>query len=316
MIEKMLQESESFKRIIEDIKKGVNPHSYLFISSDKYTAQKMADLTAKGLLCNNLCGKCENCLKVDHPDIKTFPTKDKLLVEDSNKIVEESFIHPIFADRKIFIIRDIDNSTAEAQNKLLKVLEEPNSNIYYILTTSNLENVLPTIRSRCFKVEIGAFSKAEIEKNIKISNEDDREVILALGQGYLGKTIELSKKKNIRELFIVASSVICEMKSSKDVIKYSKRILEKKEDINLIFEIISQILEDLIMLKDKKTDLVKLSFFASELSKKTMDYSMKAICEIEKLIIKAMKELSYFTNLTLVVDNLLMNILEVKYRCR
>ena len=269
MISGILKKNEGFLNILRDIRNGKEPHAFLFVSSDEFTAKEMSRLVANALLCQNICGQCENCVKFkhDHPDVKYFPKKENLLVEDSNFIVDESFVKPIFAERKIFIIDNFDRSTLEAQNKLLKVLEEPNKNMYYLLSTSNLEAVLPTIKSRCFKVEIGAQDKSLIEKSIVFHNKEQKELALSLGEGYLGKTIMLSQKSNLTEVFNLAVEIICKLKSSKEVILYSKKLLDQKEEIRFVFECISRILEDLIAVKTSNYDLVKLSLIKDQLLK-------------------------------------------------
>lgn len=313
-----MKNSEEFKSVLNDIKNGKQAHTYLFSSPDKVTAKEMARLVANALLCEDLCGECENCVKfnLEHPDVKYFPKKKDLLVEDSNYIVDESFVKPIFADKKIFVIDDFDSSTPAAQNKLLKVLEEPNENMYYLLSTSNLEGVLPTIRSRCFKVEIGNFDKKEIESCLVGVFGDLRQIAIAVGDGYLGKTIELSKKLNIEQVFQLAVDVLCKLKASKEVLIYSKKLLENRDDLPLIFEIISLVLEDMIALKTKKKELIKFEFIENKIKEVLDDYSIKAIVEIEKLLTSVMREIKFNTNLTVVVDNFLMNLLEVKYLCK
>ena len=318
MVREILKQNESFSKILKDIKEGRESHTFLFISKDEFTAKEMARLIANALLCQDLCGHCENCIKfnLEHPDVKYFPKKEKLLVEDSNVIVEESFVKPIFAERKIFIIDNFDKSTVEAQNKLLKVLEEPNYNMYYLLSTANLEAVLPTIRSRCFKVEIGPQRRELINEVIKQVGSNQRDLAISLGDAYLGKTIELAKKNNLENIFNLSLDIICKLKSSKEVILYSKRILDEKGDICLIFECISRILEDLIAVKTGNSDLIKFGMYKDKLKDVQEEYSLKAISEIEKLIINVMKKIEFMTNVTLVVDNFLMNMLEVKYLCK
>ena len=67
-------------------------------------------------------------------DIKVYPkNNEKLLVADSNEIVAESFIKAVNLPYKVFIINNVDASTEEAQNKLLKILEEPPENVYFLL---------------------------------------------------------------------------------------------------------------------------------------------------------------------------------------
>ena len=165
MIDKTIKKHNLVLSFQEELKNKREPHTSLFVSSDGLFAEKMMNTFAQAILCESLCDDCLNCKKLlsgNHPDVMYFPTKNQLLVEDSNKISNESFVRPIFADKKVFIIRDFDKSTAEAQNKLLKIFEEPMPNVYYLLSTTNIEKVLPTIRSRCFKITLPALSKEEI----------------------------------------------------------------------------------------------------------------------------------------------------------
>ena len=143
-----------------------------------------------------------------------------------------------------------------------------------------------------------------------------RNIAVAVGGGYVGKTLDLVKKFDLEEVFSISLDTLTKLTSSKDVLVYSKRILEKKDDIALIFEIISLILEDMLALKTKKADLLKLKFVKDEIKSALDDYSIKAISEIEKLITNVMQELKFNTNMTVVIDNFLMSLLEVKYLCR
>ncbi len=318
MIRDILQNSKVFEQVLRDLKKGVNPHSYLFYSSDEFSAFEMANLTANALICENLCGVCENCLKFrnQHSDIKVLPQNaNQLKVEDSNFVVEESFVKPIFFDKKIFVLKNIDKSTPEAQNKLLKVLEEPNPNVFYLLSTSNLEKVLPTIKSRCFKIEVGKFEKNQIAKEISCFDEEIKELAVKIGNGFLGKSIHLSKKKNLQEIFSFAKELIFNFKSSKDLLSFSKKLQKIKDDIHLFFEIVEIMLEDLIFIKTNMKERVVFDI-VDEYQKIKEEYSLKAIVQIEKQINFAIEKLSFNTNQMLVLDNLIFKILEVKYLCR
>ena len=249
-----------------------------------------------------------------HPDLKTFPAKERLMVADSENIVQESVIKPIFANKKVFIIKNIENGMEAAQNKLLKTLEEPASNVYFILTTSNINLVLPTIRSRCNKVELGKVSDKIIME--LLSGDENSSLITSLSDGCVGKAIELAKKENLIQVFSACKDIICRLKSSKEVLSYSKRLLSFKDDFKLIIEIFSIILEDLLMIKSGCKQSVRLKTYLNDLSQIESEYTIKAIVEIRSILDKAVKEMEYNCNFTVVFENLLLNILEVKYICR
>lgn len=317
MIDKELKKHDTLLAFKKELKEKREPHTILFVSGDSLLSEKMMKTFAQAILCEDLCDECLNCKKLlsdNHPDVMYFPTKNQLLVEDSNKISSESFIRPIFADKKVFVIKDFDKSTAEAQNKLLKIFEEPNENVYYLLSTTNIEKVLPTIRSRCFKISLPILEKAQIEKEIIASC--DKELVLELGKGNLGKTIELSRKRDLEEIFGIAKSIFCEMKNSKQVVIYANKILAKKESFDLIVEMVCQILEDLLAKICKKEELIVLKSQTNFFELIVNDFSVKSVCEIEKLIRKLQEERFFNVNLPAIVDNLLLGILEVKYLCK
>ncbi len=317
MIESELKNLDVVNSFIEELKNKKEPHTILFISSDSLLSSKMMQTFAQAILCESLCDECLNCKKLlsnNHPDVMYFPTKNQLLVEDSNKITNESFIKPIFADKKIFIINNFDKSTQEAQNKLLKVFEEPMENVYYLLSTTNVEKILPTIRSRCFKISLPKLSKEKIEKEIIASC--DRELVLELGKGNLGKTIDLSRQKDLEEVFGLVKSIFSEMKNSKQVVVYANKLLAKKDSFDLVIEMMSLILEDILALLCKRDELVTLKTQSNFFNGIIADYTVKSVCEIEKLLRKLQEERLFNVNLPAIVDNLLLGILEVKYLCK
>lgn len=284
----------------------------LLQTKDNFYAGEFAKVLAMLILDGKACLECENCQKIasgSHPDVKKYPQKDKLLVSDSEEIVAESFIKPIFADKKVFIIENIDVSTNAAQNKLLKTLEEPTKNVYLILTCANIEMVLPTIRSRCSKVMLEKLDGKSVASLV------DDPLARSLSDGLVGKAMALSKLRNLEEIAENAISVLCDMKHSKNVLAFSKKLLDNKGDISLSFEIISLAIEDLIKLKTGKEELVRLPF-KSRLKSVMGEYSVRALCEIAFLVEKFSREKAFNTNPTLAIENFLLNILEVKYLCK
>lgn len=317
MVEEKIKNFEELKNFKKALLSKKEPHTLLFVTADSLLSQKTIQVFAQVILCKELCGQCANCKKFlsnNHPDVSYFPTKNQLLVEDSNKISAESFVKPIFADKKIFVIYDIDKSTEEAQNKLLKIFEEPNENVFYLISTSNMEKVLPTIRSRCFKIYLGKTLQKDIEG--EINQKCDKQLVLELGRGNLGKTVVLSNMKDLNEIFEIAVSVLRDMKASKQVVVYANKILSKKDSFDLFIEILSVLLEDILAKLCKKEDLMILKSKKDVLSQIASDYSVKSVCEIEKLLNKVVVERNFNVVLNTIVDNLLLGILEVKYLCK
>lgn len=308
--------SQDFLSLKEEIERGSISKSILLFSKDNVYASNFAKMLAVLLLNDGKLQENENYLKVNvnsHPDVKIYPTKEKLLVADSQDIVMEAYIKPIFADKKVFIIKNIDLSMESAQNKLLKILEEPPQNVYFILTCASASLVLPTIKSRCNKIELSKPSISQIKE--MFSSSENLNLVSALSDGLIGKAEMLSNKRNLKELFEAVLSIITNMKTSKQVLFFSSKINAFKENFNLIIEILSLIIEDLLLLKAGKQN-IRFKDYKSALMQVEGDYTVKAICEIQNLLNKAVKEVYYNANTTVVLENLMLNILEVKYICR
>lgn len=307
--------SKDFLNLQREVQQDMLAKAALLISKDTTYSYAFAQALSCLLLNNGESIKNENYERVmlgSHPDVKTYPQKDKLLVADSEEIVLESYALPVQADKKIFIIKNFDSSMESAQNKLLKILEEPPKNVYMILTCANINQVLPTIRSRCNKYELAKVDSRVIDDFLVGS--ENKDIIKSLCDGYLGKAQELEKLKNLSNLFESAVSIITELKTSKQVLIYSKKLIDNKEYFPLFIEILSLALEDILNLKNRKT--LRMPFMKDKLTMVEGEYSLKAICEIQNLLNKAVKEQFYNTNVTLIIENLILNILEVKYICK
>ena len=238
-----IEQGEDFKEIKKEILNQSLSKSTLFISKDSNYSFELCKAVACKIFDGEVLGVGMNEEKVyanSHPDLKIYPLKDKLLVSDSEDIVEESFIKPIFANKKVFIIKNIDDAMEVAQNKLLKILEEPPANVYFLLTCSNVDKVLPTIRSRCNKHEIARLSRDKLSQLVKC-DDDKLPLVLAVSDGLLGKADFLAKKKDFQTLCNDVFACLTKMQTSKDVLTYSKKLQAFKDDFNLIFEVFSTI---------------------------------------------------------------------------
>ena len=102
-LEKFIRNSNDFQFLKKEIESGNISKSILLLSKDSTYSFEFAKILACEIFSNGK-GEDENYLKVKadaHPDLKIYPTKDKLVVADSQEIVMESYIKPIFSDKKI-----------------------------------------------------------------------------------------------------------------------------------------------------------------------------------------------------------------------
>lgn len=305
-----------FQELVTKKENGTFPNAMLFFCEDEFTSANVLLFTALLLeyetheLFNEKSAEFLRFQSGVDLDVKVYPKGAKLLVSDADSIVSECFVRPVNLTKKIFIINNFDISTDEAQNKLLKVLEEPPQNVHFLISAKSEDRVLPTIKSRCEKVRINALPMEEIEKICTDS------LACILGEGYIGKTLELSKNDNLKPVTNLAVSLLTELKNSKEVLKFSKMFLENQVFTSLILKVMSVAIEDIIKLKCDSENLCHLKPYISDLKDVMHEYSVEALCEISRLISRFIEKLEFNANITVAVDNFLLKILEVKYLCK
>lgn len=159
------------KAIVQTLKNALKEnkiaHAYLFCGPRGTGKTSMARLFAKALNCSkgigNQCNECDNCTQItqgSHPDVYEIDAASNSGVDNIRKLIEEISFAPIMGRYKVYIIDEVHSMTNSAFNALLKTLEEPPSNVVFILATTEPNKVLPTIMSRVQRFD---FSKVSID---------------------------------------------------------------------------------------------------------------------------------------------------------
>ena len=318
---KIFKNSETYKVLSNDINTNMLNNCYLLISSDSMKINNFATFVASSLLCKEKdfpCFNCDACKKAlnGHIDITVLPNEKNITVKDANFIVEDSVLSPLEADYKIYILKDFDNATVQAQNKLLKVFEEGPKNAIFILTCSNEGNVLMTILSRCKKIYEQQLTNVELLNLISSeygSNERVEEVS-NISNGNITTAIEYLTNAKKFETFKLSVDVLCDMKTSSQVLEYSYRIQKNKDYFTDFLQAMLFNLSELNMINCGENLKNQLNY--NRFKEVVKDYNFSAINQISKSVIECMKKMQANCNVVLVIENLLLKILEVKYLCR
>lgn len=312
-IAEIIKEEGYLKRLQEN---GIS-HAMLFQSMDDRLNKVMLIMTALSInyktyeLFNEESAEYLKIKNNADIDIKIYPkNNEKLLVSDSNEITDEVYIKPAEHDNKVFIINNIEASTEQAQNKLLKVLEEPPKNVYFLISCQDDNRVLQTIKSRCQKIVLEKLPKEEFDLICK------NPLAGMIGEGYIGLYEEYSKKANLEEEVETAIKLVTELKNSGQVLKFSTNLMKYREDIELIFQIYIRSLEDMIKIKSEREDLCSMPLYIDALKSVESEFSINAICEINSLVSEFIKKREANVNEQVALENLLLKILEVKYICK
>ena len=241
-------------RIKQQLKQAVDlnktSHSYLFLGISGIGKKMIAKDFAKMILCENedkYCNHCKSCIEFDsnnNPDFMLIePDGTSLKIDQIRQMQKKILEAPIISKNKVYIIDDADLMTQEAQNCLLKTLEEPPEFVTIILIGSRENNFLSTIKSRCTIIKFQAIENEQIKKYLKDKYEINNisEEMMEIYGGSIGKAEELKDKE---ELFSNIIQIIEKIKvlDLADVLKKADIIYKSQEDKNDILEAINVIL--------------------------------------------------------------------------
>lgn len=236
------------QELLDVVRSGNVSHSYMFVGEEGLGKCLFALDFAKLILCMSEnkpeCNDCESCVKFlsqNHPDfIKVEPDGNSIKIAQMREMQENIYQKPIVSSKKVFIINNAEKMTQEAQNSLLKTLEEPPSYIVIILIVSNENLLLNTIKSRCLKLNFQNIGKAEILKYLEANNlkQEFTDNMVNLCNGSIGKLEEI--RQNI-ELYRNTENIIINILNARydsviDVIKDSELLYKSKEKITNMLE--------------------------------------------------------------------------------
>lgn len=242
--------------IKERLKKAVKlkkvSHSYLFVGIDGIGKKLIAKEFAKMIMCldeNKYCNKCKSCIEFDsnnNPDFTYIePDGNNIKIEQIRKMQSKVIEKPIISNKKVYIIDEAQSMTIEAQNCLLKTLEEPPEYTTIILIASNENNLLSTIKSRCTIISFEKLDNKDIKNYLEeIGMNNLKNDIIDIFQGSIGKVLKLKDKLEIYEKI---NSIIRNM-SNRDIVEIyndSEILYKSKDDIQEILEYINIILLNL-----------------------------------------------------------------------
>ena len=204
---------EIIRHLQNAMKTGKVSHSYIFTGRPGSGKKLLATTYAMTLQCEaggtEPCQKCDSCKKAlgkNHPDIIMVNHEKPGTIsidEIREQVIHDVAIKPYSSPHKVYIIPDAEMMTVQAQNALLKTIEEPPEYAVIMLLTSNVDALLPTIQSRCVTINTKPISKEEIAGYLvsHLSMEREQaEIAAGFCQGNMGKAIRFANSKDFQEM--------------------------------------------------------------------------------------------------------------------
>lgn len=285
-------------------------HAYLFHSIDKQLNNNIAMLFAKSIMCENKsgCNSCFACKQFNsnshHDFVKIDQTSIK--VEDVNNLINKLNTKPLSSDYKVFVILNAENINEIAQNKLLKSLEEPNSSTIFILTTSKIDKLLPTVLSRLHKINVPKLTSQDlniISAELKQNNVNIEKHLTS--NMSLTEILNFETDKDYQNTLNSIKYIFENLKSSQDIPKIVNSLPEFEK--TLFFPILQKVFMVCInneLCFDDLTNIINST------------YPKQALINSLKLIEDAYKKQISNVNFGYVLDILLFNILKEKFLCK
>ena len=200
----IFRKSRPYTIVADDAAQGRLSHAYLLLCPDAKNLRAFLKELAKPVACDGLEGaaraRAERLIDEEmYADCRVFPAPgEKCGVAEVRDLLGDCIVKPREGRRKVFVLDAVQEMLAPAQNKLLKVLEEPPANVHFLLGSTNEFSVLPTVRSRVKKLELPAFSEADAEEYLrqKYPQRQDCRELAALSGG--GAFITACEKNHVR----------------------------------------------------------------------------------------------------------------------
>ena len=315
MLDFVLNHREKFEKVFSS-----QSHAIMLESEDRVLTSNLAKLFAMNLACKSEqkpCKICSNCLKIiDNNSLDTlvYPTKDVLLMEDINDILQKISIVPAENQYKIFILENFDEASLIVQNKLLKSIEEPPKFVKFVLTAKSKNKVVQTICSRCEIISLPKFSNDELKSLLTYLSPDMAQVVSENSNGSLTLLEKIKLQNNFIENYNFALNILLNFENSKQILKFSSNLSKDKENFLEILDLIYNFLFDVIKLNEGQEKLVQNKYCLLQLQKISQKFSTKACLGIQEKIIIVKDKIKFNGNLSIVVDELLLNILEEKWK--
>lgn len=318
------------EQIIEHLKNAIQldkvSHAYILNGPDMSGKKMIAESFAMTLQCEKKeaepcmeCHSCKQAINRNQPDIIYLQHEkpNTISVDDiRSQINNDIVVKPYSSPYKVYIIDEAEKMNMQAQNALLKTIEEPPAYAVILLLTTNAETFLPTILSRCVRLNLKVVPDEKIKTYLMEHYEVPdykADVCVAFAQGNVGKAIQLASSEDFNEIKNAALQLIKRLDDIElhEMAEAIKQINSYKLQINDYFDLIMIWYRDVLLYK-ATADVNKLVFKEEvyDIKKEASRSSYGGIETILEALDKAKIRLNANVNFDLVVELLLLTIKE------
>ena len=277
-------------------------HAYILSGEEGMGKKTLADAFAMTLLCERSdkepcmqCHACKQMMSGNHPDVfrVTHEKPGSIGVDDIRTQINDTiYIKPYSSSYKIYLVDEAEKMTPQAQNALLKTIEEPPAYAVILLMTTNQELFLPTILSRCIQLKLRPLKDTQVSDYLKETMgvpEEKADVFAAFARGNLGKAIHLASSEEFGLLYRQILNLLKNLKEMdiSMLLDSIKKLQEDQLDLHECLDFMQLWYRDILMFKVTK-DINTLIF--KEEYAKVSSLCQKSSYEGLELILNAIEK--------------------------
>ena len=305
---------------------GKVSHAYILSGEAGMGKKTLANAFAMTLLCEEEgkepcmhCHACKQVLSGNHPDL-IYVTHEKpasMGVDDIREQINDTImVRPYSSQYKIYIVDEAQKMTVQAQNALLKTIEEPPAYAVIMLLTTNPDAFLQTILSRCVQLKLKPLKdsvvKGYLEDKLQVKDVQ-AEIYSAFARGNLGKAIHLAQSEDFKMMYEEILKLLKEIKEMdiSQLLDVIRKLKDDNTDIKECLDFMQMWYRDILMYKTTKD--LNLLIFKDEFSAVKKAASLSSYEGLEQIlgaIDKARVRLDANVNMELVMELLLLTMKE------
>ena len=309
LFKNIIGQKSQWERLLQAKKNQRLPHALLFTGSSGLGQNQMAWALAQVLLCkesDTACGECSQCLKVEKKKNEHI-----LFIEPESLFIKVESVRTILsflslrslAPCRVIIVDSAHKMNRQAGNSLLKILEEPPANVYFILISSHLSSIPLTVRSRA---QVVRFSPLAVS-DIKASDQSVEQWMLQACQGQLDELERWMENKELREQ---AFAVLKKALSLNDLLSFSELadLVKDRERALFVCRCWQQIIRDARQAHINQKGIIHVDQI--NLIERLKKIPVSALDSLFLSFIFAEKSIKRYLDTVLVFDNLFIRVRE------
>lgn len=305
---------------LEQFKLRKTVHAYLITGAEGLGKATFAKVLVCAFFCaseKKPCGVCTDCKRILHdnsPDVITVrPEGTKQIgVEKVREVIETIAQHAFSESHRVVVIEPAEKLTPQAQNCLLKSLEEPVANVIFLLLTNELTALLGTIASRCVHVKLTPWPDEAIRFTLEKHGYDAVSIqnALPIASGNIGQALTLVSEKEPNDEMRAFLQKALSIKNDSDVVSISTSIKEDREGAGRYLNVLEQAIHQALLIRTGQLDATALRDKPPEWAKNVMRAPVESLTELMRAVFEAKRLRASQVNWQSTIDHLMMKILE------